>query len=114
MFHIYCYATRLPNTGNSLITNTYTTTIHLHVPPSALSKYVVKSPWKELINIVEITNYPNYPDYTIELFDSLCSPKTYKQDTGYYNLRGQRIKTPNKGIYIVKMKDGTSKKVFVK
>ena len=50
----------------------------------------------------------------------IYSVKTDKPDAesvheiARYNMQGQRIATPVKGINIIKMSDGTTKKVFVK
>lgn len=40
--------------------------------------------------------------------------KQTAKPTEYYNLKGQRINKPERGVVIVKYSDGTSKKVLVK
>ena len=59
---------------------------------------------------------PNGDSYTIYEADEVTgifSPKTSISDESYYSLDGRRLNSPVKGINIIRMKDGTTKKVLV-
>ena len=77
----------------------------LYVPEGTAYKYRAKEGWKEFKNIVE-------GDPT-----SIALPDNYTSDateTERYDINGKRIATPHRGINVVKMSDGTVKKVLVK
>lgn len=45
---------------------------------------------------------------------SIMAPSSVQQNFGYYNLNGQHLPAPKKGLNIIRMSDGTTKKVMVK
>ena len=51
---------------------------------------------------------------TVYVFKSDQSDAESVHEIARYNMQGQRIATPAKGINIIKMSDGTTKKAFVK
>ncbi len=55
-----------------------------------------------------------YKHSTKEDATSLSAVSTNAESVAYYTLSGTRIGKPSKGINIVKMADGTTKKVLVK
>jgi hypothetical protein len=74
----------------------------LIVPYGTLEKYKATDGWKNFKNIVEgtsdigqVMNDDRFPIY-------------------YYTIDSKRIREPQKGLNIVHMKDGTTKKVVVK
>lgn len=77
----------------------------LYVPEGTEDKYRSRNGWKEFKNIVE--GDPT----SIVLPDNYTSETT---ETERYDINGKRIATPQRGINVVKMSDGTVKKVLVK
>ena len=74
----------------------------LYVPIGTMDKYKAKTGWKNFVWIEESTT----------------DIKDIKQETPtvnhYYDLNGQETSQPRKGINIIKMSDGKTKKVLVK
>lgn len=73
----------------------------LYVPNGAVAAYQAAAQWKEFFFVEVDTGIPQ------ALGDSLSF-------TNYYSLDGQRIEEPRKGVNIVKMSDGTVKKIVIK
>ena len=75
----------------------------LYIPQGTLDKYKAANGWKEFYNIEDPTNItsPNYIE-------------SVSTETKRYTLDGKHIATPQRGINVVKMSDGTVKKVLVK
>ena len=46
--------------------------------------------------------------------DGLCPIVSVKENAGVYSLKGNKLKNPQQGINIIKMEDGTTKKMYVK
>lgn len=82
----------------------FQTPIHqatLYVPNESLEQYKTKSPWKNFGNILSIsTGIDN---------NMLSKPATIK---AIYDLEGKRIKGTNGRVNIIKMSDGTTRKVL--
>ena len=89
---------------NSVIKNTT-----LHVPASSIDAYKNTAPWCDFGNIVALTNEGS-DSSSIVLTNSDSS--TYP--VNYFNLDGKRIPKPQRGLNIIKMSDGTTKKMFIK
>ena len=76
----------------------------LYVPAGTKEKYEGTPAWNKFENIVEgIEN-------TIESVET----DAQAEETERYNVSGQRISSPQKGLNIVKMSDGTTRKVMCK
>ena len=80
------------------------TTATLYVPAGTKSKYESTPAWNMFKNIVE----------GIENAVKSVETDAQAEETVRYNVGGQRISTPQKGLNIVKMSDGTIRKVVVK
>ena len=111
---LYCYASTPPElqqyeywTGSENYDYYFTTeqfqNITVFVPKGSKSAYEKAKGWDNFWNIKEFD--PTGMDVT---FDET------ERETDFYSIDGQRISEPKKGIYIVKMSDGTVKKVYVK
>ena len=79
-----------------------TSTCTLHVPTGCKESYASADPWRYFKNIVE------------EDLTGIEEMEMKSQDAAYYNLNGQRITQLQRGINIVRYKDGTSRKMLVK
>ena len=77
----------------------------LHVPESSIDLYKLATPWKNFKNIVAISE----DDTAIET--SVSIPVMIQE---YYSMNGQKFGEPKKGINIIRMADGSYKKVIFK
>ena len=78
--------------------------VTLYVPAGSASAYRALEPWSNFSNIVET-------DLTSIQTPTISSSETI---VGYYNLQGQPIAEPQKGVVIVRYSDGTSRKMYVR
>ncbi len=76
----------------------------LYVPQNSLSAYKVSDQWKEFFNIEGFENTGIYQQ------ESNRTKAVVKR----YDTKGRVIGKPTKGVNIVKMSDGTTKKVMMK
>lgn len=75
----------------------------LHVPIGTLSKYIYTPGWKEFDNYVE-TNMTGVEQVSADGIDVVSR----------YSLDGRQLTSPAKGLNIVRMKDGSVRKVIVR
>ena len=80
------------------------TTATLYVPAGTKSKYESTPAWNKFKNIVE----------GIENAVKSVETDAKTEETLRYNVSGQRISSPQKGLNVVKMSDGTTRKVMCK
>ena len=75
----------------------------LYVPKGSVEKYKSINGWKDFVFIEELPYETGmqFIDYENEKYD-------------IHSLRGNKLTSPSKGINIIKMKDGTVKKVLIK
>lgn len=102
---IYCYNEEVPEVGLYVLASDIAKNVTLHVPANSLEKYKTASFWKEFGTIVSLPN----DNSAIE--NTFISPKTINN---YYNIKGQKIGEPQKGINIIRTSDGNYKKILLK
>lgn len=108
---IYCYAEQVPNAKGNLGADTvfsfdrHNTT--LHVPGVSLEAYKAETPWSYFPQIVALTESDPDPSG----ITNVTNEKTIEH---YYSLDGKHLSTPQRGLNVVKMSDGTMKKVMIK
>lgn len=78
----------------------------LHVPASAVEAYKSTTPWSAFFNIV------GESDEALAIETPLADDVN-SSEAVHYNVSGVRVSPKERGLHIVKFKDGTSKKVFV-
>ena len=78
----------------------------LLVPKGSLAKYMETEGWKNFFNIKEMD------DKTTAIASTTI--KKEKIIIGRYNMYGQKMNAPQKGINIIKYSDGTTQKVIIK
>jgi len=101
---VYCYAEKVPATYSIVFEHSNYRNATLYVPASALEDYRTTKPWSEFGTILPL------PDETgIENVAKQKAERTYR-----YTPDGKRVETPKKGLNIIRMSDGTVKKVVVK
>ena len=103
---VYCYATECPDANNRAFQNSDVKYATLHVPASSLELYKSTSPWNEFGNIVALTE----EDET-GISAATEEPTEQKQ---FFSLDGKRICNPQKGVNIVRMPNGRTKKEMIK
>ena len=102
--NVYCYAEQVPETNNAFTYSNYTNAT-LHVPAISIDAYKNAEQWKDFGNIVALTDPSG-----IEATRATQEPTIVER----YTIDGKRIVTPQRGLNIIKMSDGTTKKVVVK
>lgn len=75
----------------------------LYVPVGSYSAYWLASGWGDFINIKE------YDPTGIQTITDCTTDKEH-----YYSVDGRELTFPNTGINIVKSKNGTTKRIFIK
>ena len=102
----YCWADNVPTTGEYLFLDTPCHFATLHVPASSVAAYKETYPWSEFGRIVVLTD----DDPTPTGMNSLKAADNIKEAT--YSLDGRHLSNPQRGLNIVRMSDGTTKKVI--
>lgn len=105
---MYCYAEQVPEMGKDVFIDSNYKNATLHVPANAVEAYRNAEQWKDFGNIVALTDEDPKPT-SIESVNS--SIKTAER---YYTIDGKQITSLQRGLNIVKMSDGTTRKVIVK
>ena len=104
---MYCYAEEVPYT-ESWVFYSSTNNATLHVPAASVSLYQNAIWWNEFMNIVALTDDDPKPT-GIQGINNNVTTADY-----YYSLDGKRMLTPKPGLNIIRMNDGTTKKVIMK
>ena len=102
---LYSLNTTPPSIGSDNFTNNQYMTLNVYVPQEALTAYQSANRWKDFWNLQGFD--PTGIDVT--LMNS--GEKTIK---AAYDLGGKQLSQPQQGLNIVKMSDGTTKKIAVK
>ena len=107
----YCYAEQVPDAkgmyGNDAFNFDYSQAT-LHVPAASIEAYKAEYPWNGFGSIVALTDSDPNPTGIIDISNSI------KTDRQYYSLDGKSMPTPQHGLNIIRMSDGTTRKVVVK
>ena len=80
------------------------TTATLYVPTGSKEAYQAANFWKDFMNIVEIDDPDGISSSTMDELEN----------TSIYDLNGRKLDKPQRGINIIRMSDGTSRKVLIK
>ena len=107
---MYCYAEQVPETGKDIFVESNYKNAALHVPAASVEAYKNAEQWKDFGNIVALTDEDPKPTTEIMVTTATQQPTVVER----YNIDGKRIATPQRGLNIIKMSDGTIKKVVVK
>jgi hypothetical protein len=109
--NIYCYAEQVPEiNGHPFEEGFYSvySNATLHVPAGAIDAYKNAEIWKNFENIVALTeDDPSSSDIKDINNDIMATER-------YYSLDGKFITTPQRGLNIIRMNDGTTKKIILK
>lgn len=100
---VNCYAESVPQTANDAFENTPISTGMLLVNDNVIDAYKTTSPWSGFGKIQGFQEAAGINSINID------SP-----NARIYDMQGNRVNNTNKGINIIKMDDGTVKKIMVK
>jgi hypothetical protein len=103
---VYCYAVRYPHVAATTFQGSYVEYATLHVPEASIQQYQNHAVWGEFFQIVPIDDSSAIND--------IYSEGNRPEIEAIYDLNGQRQPALHRGINIIKMSDGTIKKVMVK
>ena len=105
----YCWANNVPSTSIHAFEMTPCNKATLHVPVGSVDAYKKTNPWSSFGTIVALTDDDPNPAALQSLYieNNLYS-------TAKYTIDGKRISKPIRGLNIIRMSDGTTKKVLVK
>jgi hypothetical protein len=108
LFNLYCYAEYPPTIDYSL-GEIDLSKITLHVPAALIDIYKNAIEWQNFGNIVALTDDdPNPTGIESTKEDKISYP------VSTYTIDGKRINKAQRGLNIIKMSDGTTKKVIIK
>ncbi len=89
--NVYCLAKKVPMASSTVFVDTETETSVLHVPSQSVKAYETTNPWNEFGTIVgDATD-----------IDEVHGTTPNVQPDAIYNLYGQRVNNPVRGLYIV-------------
>ena len=104
---IYCWAEKVPNTDDSTFESSLYIYATIHVPAVSVDAYKQTYPWNKFLNIVPLTDDDPKPTDILSLKtnDNINSVEIYTID-------GKRKSQPQRGLNIIRMSNGTTKKVI--
>lgn len=108
---VYCYTEMVPEIDYDAFERTDYNKVTLHVPAGAIDQYknTIIYPWSQFVNIVALSDDDPLPTSVI-----LSSITRINEPNYYYTFEGIKVSNPKRGVYIIRMKNGKVKKVFVK
>ena len=110
---VYCYAEQVPETSRATFfdsenTNSIIQNATLHVPAASIEAYSNADPWKDFKEIVALTDSDPNPTGITNVSNNMVTGERY------YSLDGKRLDQPQRGLNIIRMSDGVTRKVIVK
>ena len=102
---MYCYAEQVPKLADAVFMSSNFRNATLHVPAVSVDAYSNAEVWKGFGNIVALTDPSG-----IESTTATQQPTIIE----CYTIDGKCINQPQRGFNIIKMSDGTTKKIVVK
>ena len=115
---IWCYAEEVPKTADKAFDGVTTTTMKatpLLVPSSSLTLYKASTPWKNFKLLAMPQNNPSAKELNgDDDADGIHFANTDVWATEIFDLSGRRQNATKNGLQIVRMSDGTTRKVIKK
>ena len=105
--HLYSLAKNVPQAANAFEKGIAFSLATLHVPAESMYSYNAAEGWNKFINIVALTD-EEMTDVKDLKFDAEDESSTI------YNMNGVRQIKTQRGLNIIRMKDGTTRKIVVK
>ena len=110
MTDVYLYAEQVPETGKDVFVDSNYKNATLHVPAASVEAYKNAEQWKDFGTIIALTDEDPKPTTDIAVTTATQEPAIVE----HYTIDGKRINQPQRGLNIIRMSDGTLKKVVVK
>ena len=108
---VYCYAEQVPDAtqhdGKPVFDNAIANAT-LHVPAASIEAYSNAESWKDFKEIVALTDNDPNPTGITNVSNNMVTGERY------YSLDGKRLDQPQRGLNIIRMSDGATRKVIVK
>lgn len=98
--NLICWAVNPPTCGSNALTDINKWTCRLQVPKQSLNLYKSADQWKDFLLVEDLTGIKGVHETAIS--------------NHYYDINGQFLLQPKRGVNIVKTSDGKTKKVVVK
>ena len=108
----YCYAEKVPATLVGVFDGTPVEGATLHVPDASVGAYTLAEPWSLFGTIVAANGNLVAPEKDAET--AIASLQDAGKILQVYSLGGQQTSKLQRGLNIVRMSDGTTRKVLVK
>ena len=102
---VFCQAEAIPSTESDAFAFSPINNATLHVPNASVNLYKAVEPWKSFKKIVALTDQ----ELSVEVIK-----KDNMTEVDYYAVDGLRANQNTKGLSIIRMKDGTTRKVMKK
>ena len=102
---VFCLAEVVPTTEIDAFAFSFINNATLHVPNASVNLYKAVEPWKSFKEIVALTDQ----ELSVEGIT-----KDNMAEVDYYAVDGQRANQNTKGLHIIRMSDGTTRKVMKK
>ena len=99
---IYSYIENPTSDTGSNFESSHYTNATLYVPQGTKNKYLATDGWKNFANIVEM-------DATV--VHEIGGEETEAKVIGNYSINGKQLSAPQKGLNIIRMSDGTTRKI---
>ena len=108
----YCFAETCPTATKSAFISTPIENATLHVPEAAVGAYTLAEPWNLFSSIVAADGNLVSPEKDSET--AIASLQNAGKIQQVYSLGGQQTSRLQRGINIVRLSDGTTRKVLVR
>ena len=106
---MYCYAEQVPEMGKDVFVDSNYKNATLHVPAASVEAYRNAEQWKDFGNIVALTDEDPKPTGI-----STMEYAPMATNKAIYDLQGHQLTQPKRGLNIIRMSDGKTRKVIVK
>ena len=105
---LYLYAEQVPEATELILYDYHAENATLHVPATAVEAYKNAEYWKDFGSIVALTDSDPNPTGIKSVSNSA------KAIERYYTIDGKLLSAPQRGLNIIKMSDGKTRKVVIK
>ena len=105
---VYCYAEKVPKAESDAFSGSYVEYAKLHVPASSINAYKEANVWKDFGTIVALTD----DDPDLSGIPHVLNNEVYP--SYYFLLDGKQLHQPQHGLNIIRMNDGSTRKIMIK
>ena len=106
---VYCYAEKVPYLVDNAFENSYPEYITLHVPSGSVDEYKAAYPWSNFKDIIPLTDGDPIPTAIHNMIN-----RNNSSEYEHFTIDGKLMNKQQKGINIIRTKNGRTKKVILK